>query len=54
MGHDCTFYTIQKCKYFNDKVMPDGELKQCGDNSFFSCTHEGGKRCGRFRELEKT
>jgi len=40
MIHDCVFYNIYKCEYFDE----------CGDVSSYTCNHHGGKYCGKWRE----
>jgi len=34
-------------------IIQSGELEKCGDDSSYTCTHQGGKYCGRFRELQE-
>jgi hypothetical protein len=44
MIHDCIFYTIHRCEFFN--ICKDAAV------SSFTCNHNGSTYCGTFRELK--
>jgi len=40
MPHDCIFYTIFRCEFFNE----------CGEVSSYTCNHGGGSYCGKWKD----